>query len=80
VPGLEFPGAKASFADWAARNTCTGAPQQDAARPLCETYGSCAGGTETTLCSLPVGAHCANYIPYGIAAVAWEMLAKHELP
>jgi polyhydroxybutyrate depolymerase len=80
VAGLEFPGAQASFSDWAARNSCTGAAKQDSARPLCSTYESCAGGTETTLCSLPVGAHCANYIPYGIAAVAWDMLAKHALP
>jgi polyhydroxybutyrate depolymerase len=80
VPGLVFPGAKANFADWGTRNSCSGTPQTESQYPLCDSYPSCAAGVETTLCTIPLGAHCANYIPYGIADVAWAMLEKHTLP
>jgi polyhydroxybutyrate depolymerase len=79
VPGLVFPGAPANFADWGTRNGCSGSPQTESKYPLCETYPTCAGGVETTLCSIPLGTHCASYIPYGIAAVAWDMLQAHTL-
>jgi polyhydroxybutyrate depolymerase len=80
VPCLEFPGARANFADWGARNACSGTPAAESKYPLCDTYPTCGGGVETTLCSIPLGTHCASYIPYGIAAVAGDMLQVHTLP
>ena len=74
------PIARANFADWGARNACSGTPAAESKYPLCDTYPACGGGVETTLCSIPLGTHCASYIPYGIAAVAWDMLQAHTLP
>jgi polyhydroxybutyrate depolymerase len=80
VAGLEFPGAKANFADWANRNSCSGTAQSVPNQPMCDQYGSCAGGTEIALCTQPFGYHCANYIPFGIANTAWTMLQKNARP
>lgn len=80
VAGLSFPGARANFADWGTRNACTGSPQPEPTHPTCDTYPSCASGTETTLCTVPNGFHCANYLPFGIANIAWESFAHHVMP
>ncbi len=80
VAGLEFPGAKNNFADWAARNMCTGSSHAEPAHPTCDTYTTCAGGADTTLCTVPLGQHCTSYVPFGIASIAWESLATHSLP
>jgi polyhydroxybutyrate depolymerase len=49
-----------AFELWADRNLCTGAPvvtlQRGAA--TCESYTSCAGGVEVTLCSIEGMGHC----------------------
>lgn len=80
VAGFEFPGAKASFADWGARNACGGAPETVASRPLCQRYPTCAAGAETELCTLPLGVHCGSYLPFGLAKVAWDVMSAHPLP
>jgi hypothetical protein len=43
-------------------------------------YPSCAGGVETTLCTVPNGAHCNSYASFDIVNVAWERLARASLP
>jgi polyhydroxybutyrate depolymerase len=80
VAGLEFPGAKANFADWAARNACTGTSHPDPAHPTCDTYSTCGGGTSTTLCTVPLGMHCTSYLTFGIADIAWAALSKSTMP
>jgi polyhydroxybutyrate depolymerase len=80
VSGLLFPGAQANFADWAARDQCTGTPAPEADHPACLRYGSCAAGTEVTLCTVDGGMHCLNYGTFGIAPIAWEMFSRQKLP
>jgi polyhydroxybutyrate depolymerase len=78
--GMSFPGAEANFADWAEINQCTGSPQPLAGRSSCQTYTSCAGGAQTTLCTAQGGTHCGNYASLAIAETAWEMFQKVALP
>lgn len=80
VAGFEFPGARANFADWGAKNGCSGSAEAIASRPLCEHYPTCGAGAETELCTLPLGVHCGSYIPFGIAKVAWDVMKAHPLP
>jgi len=78
--GLIFPGAQANFADWAKRNGCTGSAHAETSHPACDTYASCGGGTETTLCTVDGGQHCGNYETFGIPSVAWQMFQTQKLP
>lgn len=80
VPNIVFPGAQATFAEWATRNVCSGAKTTLPGHPACETYGSCAGGAETTLCTIPNGLHCTEYLSFGTASIAWEMFERHAMP
>jgi poly(3-hydroxybutyrate) depolymerase len=70
---IHFLGAQATFQKWATLNQCTGQPVQGANG--CATYGSCASGVETTLCTANLGGH----VP-GDAASAWQTLKRFQLP
>jgi polyhydroxybutyrate depolymerase len=80
VAGLIFPGAKANFATWGGINGCTGTPAPETAHPPCDTYPSCAGSVETTLCTADGGTHVGSYASLGIVDIAWEMFQRHSLP
>jgi polyhydroxybutyrate depolymerase len=79
-PTMRFPGAQANFADWAEINQCTGEPAPLGEHEGCETYESCEGNAQTTLCTVQNGSHCGSYASFGIAAIAWEQFEKAALP
>jgi polyhydroxybutyrate depolymerase len=78
--GMNFPGAMANFADWAEINQCTGSPGPLAGHSECQTYATCAGGAQATLCTRQGGTHCGYYQQLGIAEIAWETFEKVSLP
>jgi polyhydroxybutyrate depolymerase len=53
--GWYSPGAKGTLALWKDIDGCTG--EVDTSKQYCETYKSCQGGVEITLCSCPTPAH-----------------------
>jgi polyhydroxybutyrate depolymerase len=73
VPGMPitFLGAQASFARWAAINTCNGEPSAEDTNG-CATYSNCAGGVEVFLCTN----HGGGEDP-GDASISWRILARH---
>lgn len=81
-PGGQYvsPGGPGSLALWAEINECTGTPATT--EQYCETYPECAGGVETTLCSLPgVGHGCYNNaLGFNVASVAWSVFERQPLP
>lgn len=79
-PGMDFPGAESNLADWGQINQCTGAPQVVAENPVCQTFPSCGGGVETTLCTQQGGSHCGNYQSLDIVNVAWQAFLRSPLP
>jgi polyhydroxybutyrate depolymerase len=76
VPNLstELMGAKGTFEKWAELNACTGAPSAPDAIG-CETYSSCAAGTEVTLCSIEGQGQF-----MGDAAQIWRVLSRFTIP
>jgi polyhydroxybutyrate depolymerase len=79
-PQMRFPGAKQNFSDWAGIDMCTGSPETLANHAACQTYTSCSGGSQVTLCTQQGGSHCGNYSTLGIVNIAWEMFQKSALP
>lgn len=81
-PGGQYvsPGGPGSLELWAEINECTGTPATT--EQYCETYPQCAGGVETTLCSLPgVGHGCySNSLGFEVASVAWSVFERQPLP
>ncbi len=81
-PGGQYvsPGGPGSLELWATINECTGTPITT--EQYCETYPECAGGVETTLCSLPgVGHGCySNSLGFEVASVAWSVFERQPLP
>ena len=81
--GFGVPSAPESFAAWAAIDGCTGAPAETYSKGSshCDTYSSCRGGVEVTLCTID-GPHLlydnADDVP--IANLAWDFFSKHTLP
>ena len=71
------PASQESFAAWAEKNQCEGSPVVDGP---CETFTQCAGGVETTLCSLN-GEHVIyfNSNGFSIAWAAWNILSRFTL-
>jgi len=70
---LTFLGAQATFQKWAQLDGCTGAPSAPDANG-CETYSSCDGGVQVTLCTKQGGG-----TDQGNAAIAWPVLQQHPL-
>ena len=58
-PQNGFPSVRETFESWAARDGCTGAPAVTFAEgdTTCESYASCDGGAEVTLCTVEGGGH-----------------------
>lgn len=40
----------------------------------------CADGVETILCTVEGGMHCANYMSFDIANLAWSVISQYSLP
>jgi polyhydroxybutyrate depolymerase len=76
-----FPSAAADLAQWSMLDGCTGAAATT--HGLCQTFSSCAGGVEVTLCTVDSG-----HVLYADAAaqgapvpdVVWETFQRHTLP
>ena len=90
---LGFISVPDSFAGWAARDGCTGAPSQTYAHgdASCSTYASCAGGAEVTLCTIDGGGHTwpggtpvptlgATSTDLDATAHMWTFFQAHPLP
>lgn len=79
--GMQYQsiGAQATLERWRMIDGCTGAAEP--VLDVCETFASCAEGTEVTLCSIPGGGHVlyGNPIDFDIAATAWAMFERQTL-
>jgi polyhydroxybutyrate depolymerase len=77
---FNFPSATVNFGTWANFDMCTGTPTTDPNNSICQTYMSCAGNTEVTLCTAPSGNHCGSYGLAKIVDTAWTQFQKESLP
>lgn len=90
---LGFPPVPETIADWAARNGCTGAPVQTFLNgdSHCETFESCAAGSEVTLCTVEGGGHTwpgglpvpsLGHTTQDLSAneAMWSFFLEHPLP
>jgi hypothetical protein len=59
---------------------CTGSPTANPNNSICQTYTSCAGNTEVSLCTANSGSHCGSYASSKIVDTAWQMFQKESLP
>lgn len=77
-PGGQYksPGARGSFELYRKLNQCTGTPVTSV--KYCETYKTCAAGTEVTLCTLPGVGHApyVNNIGVDIAQTSWDAFER----
>jgi len=60
IPNLAGMTVPSSFQLFAGRNGCNGNPTTtfQKGKASCQTYGNCAGGAETTLCTVEGMGHC----------------------
>jgi polyhydroxybutyrate depolymerase len=77
--GWYSPGAKGTLMLWKDIDACTGTP--DTSMQYCESYKSCEGGVEVTLCSLPNTGHILydNSLGFNVPNVAWEMFKRQPM-
>lgn len=88
--GTAFGTAPDTFAYWRDIDGCTGEPTRvDSGKSYCETYTSCALGTQAGLCSITAqafpGSSVSGHILYlnpdfDLAEVAWTFLSQFTLP
>jgi polyhydroxybutyrate depolymerase len=71
---LDLMGAVGTFEKWASLDHCTGSPSPEDANG-CSTYSTCQDGTEVRLCTTQGGGQVV-----GDAALAWDLLKRHEMP
>jgi len=81
VPGkpITFPGAKATFAEWAKMDGCTGEPKKTSQKINngqydCEIYETCQGGAKVGLCTMNIDHN------EGDPDMAWNFLKQFSLP
>jgi polyhydroxybutyrate depolymerase len=77
---FNFPSAAVNSATWANFDTCTGSPTTNANNSICQTYTSCAGNSEVTLCTAASANHCGSYGVAKIVDTAWTQFQKESLP
>lgn len=79
MAGYEAIGAQATLTRWKDINKCSGTPVTS--DKLCETYTTCAEGTEVSLCSIPGGDHVLYNNPpnFDVAEAAWKVFSMHSL-
>lgn len=78
--GTESSGALANFATWKDINQCTGSAEPWEENSSCQRHTGCSDGVETILCTVEGGTHCANYMSFDIANLAWGVISKYSLP
>lgn len=94
--GGNYPSVPETFAGWGARYGCAGTPKETlkAGASRCETYESCEGGAEVTLCTLEGMGHCWPGQPFCLPGSLggapnteikandrmWETFQKYALP
>lgn len=78
---VNFLGAPKTFALWAGSSfdSCTGSAATNANNSSCQTYSSCSGGAEVTLCTQQGGSHCGNYGSLHIVDTSWTMFQNESL-
>jgi polyhydroxybutyrate depolymerase len=77
---FNFPSAKVNNGTWANFDKCTGSPTTNPNNSICQTYTSCAGNTEVSLCTANSGNHCGSYASANIVETAWKMFSQESLP
>jgi polyhydroxybutyrate depolymerase len=77
---FNFPSAQVNFGTWANFDKCTGSPTTNPSNSICQTYTSCGGNTEVTLCTAASSNHCGSYASAHIVDTAWDMFQKEALP
>ena len=75
-----FPSAQVNFGTWANFDKCTGSATTNSANAICQTYTSCSGNTEVSLCTANSSAHCGSYATAKIVDTAWQMFQNESLP
>jgi polyhydroxybutyrate depolymerase len=75
-----FPSAEVNFGTWANFDKCTGSATTNANNSICQTYTSCSGNTEVSLCTAKSSSHCGSYASSKIVDTAWQMFQNESLP
>jgi poly(3-hydroxybutyrate) depolymerase len=67
---------------WAKLDNCTGSAATDPNNALCQTYGSCSGNTQVTLCTVPEAGHLSAYSNPAakVTDTAWNVFKTQSLP
>jgi polyhydroxybutyrate depolymerase len=77
---VNYSGAQPNFETWGEINMCTGTPTTLPANDACQQHTMCADGVQSILCTVEGGAHCANYMSFEIANLAWSVISQYSLP
>jgi polyhydroxybutyrate depolymerase len=77
---VNYSGAQPNFEKWGEINQCTGSPTTLPDNDACQQQTMCAGGVQSILCTVEGGTHCANYMSFGIANLAWSIISQYSLP
>jgi len=90
---MGFPAVLDTFHGWATRDGCTGEPSVTFQKgdSTCQTYATCAGGAEVTLCTVTDGGHTwpGGFAIPGLGKTTtdlsatdamWSFFEKHPLP
>jgi polyhydroxybutyrate depolymerase len=75
-----FSSAQVNVDTWAHFDSCTGSATTDPNNSICQTYTSCGGNTEVSLCTANSASHCGSYASSKIVDTAWGMFQKEALP
>jgi polyhydroxybutyrate depolymerase len=75
-----FPGAMTTFQTWEQFDMCSGSATVNPNNSKCQTFATCGGGAEVTLCTQQGGGHLQNYQTLDIVNTAWAMFQKESLP
>jgi polyhydroxybutyrate depolymerase len=76
---FNFPSAQVNFETWANFDMCGGSATTNPNNSICQTYTSCAGNTEVSLCTANSSSHCGSYAAASIVDTAWQMFQQEKL-
>jgi polyhydroxybutyrate depolymerase len=75
-----FPSAQVNIDTWAHFDMCTGSATTLSTNSICQSYMSCSGNTEVTLCTEPSANHCGSYSLAHVVDTAWGQFQTESLP
>jgi polyhydroxybutyrate depolymerase len=80
--GIGFTSAMVNFQTWANFDKCAGSAAADPNNSLCQTYASCSGNTQVTLCTVPEAGHLSAYANASakVTDTAWNVFKTQSLP